>query len=141
MAKPRIYALLQRASQATKRKADQELLGSVGITAAQLGVLFCLDAKPGQQQQELARTLDVAKSAITSMVTRLEAEALVRRDPAPDDARAVQLFLTPDGESRLAAAKLVHRRLNAELYAGFSEADIALVARFLRQASLSGERS
>lgn len=141
MARPRIYALLQRAQQATKRRADQELLSSVGITAAQLGVLFCLEGAPGQQQQELARTLGVAKSAITSMVARLEAEALVRREPAPEDARAMRLFLTPEGQARLDGAKLVHRRLNAELYAGFSDAELALVARFLRHASLTGERS
>ncbi|MEZ4230175.1 MAG: MarR family transcriptional regulator [Polyangiaceae bacterium] len=141
MARPRIYALLQRAQQATKRRADHELLQAVGITAAQLGVLFCLEARPEQQQQQLARSLGVAKSAITSMVARLEAESLVARRSAPGDARAFQLALTPEGKARVARARHVHRRLNAELYAGFSDAELELVARFLRRASLLGDRS
>lgn len=138
MARPRIYALLQRAQQATKRRADQELLASVGITAAQLGVLFCLERNPGLQQQELARTLGVAKSAVTSMVGRLEAESLVQRESAPGDARAFQLSLTPEGKARLDSAKQVHRRLNAELYSGFDETELAVIARFLNHASRAG---
>jgi DNA-binding MarR family transcriptional regulator len=55
---------------------------------------------------------------MTALVTRLERAVLVRRDPDPDDARAVRVSLTADGADCLerirgSRAALIEARLAA----------------------------
>ncbi len=47
--------------------------------------------------RELARSLHIDASNLTSLVDRLEERGLVRRRPDPDDRRIRQLVLTDDG--------------------------------------------
>jgi DNA-binding MarR family transcriptional regulator len=50
---------------------------------------------------ELSGMLGLAKSSLTGLVDRTERNGLVRREPDPQDTRAVRVALTPQG-SRLA---------------------------------------
>jgi DNA-binding MarR family transcriptional regulator len=54
---------------------------------------------------ELAAVEAVAQPSMTTLVSRLERDGLVRRGPDPDDARAVRVEITPDGLERLAAIR------------------------------------
>jgi len=58
----------------------------------------------GSSQVRIARALQLAKSAITNTVQRLEERGLLRTEPDPADGRGRRVFLTPEGRARRVAA-------------------------------------
>jgi DNA-binding MarR family transcriptional regulator len=71
-----------------------------GLTPQQGQLLCVLMAQP-YGMGELSGMLGLAKSSLTGLVDRTERNGLVRREPDPQDTRAVRVALTPQG-SRLA---------------------------------------
>ncbi len=101
-------------------------------TAAQGGVLFVLDKTDGATMGELALALDLAPSAVSGLVQRMEALDWVARRPCAQDARTQRAWLLPAGRRVLPALYEALARLNRQLKAGFSEAELQTVARWLR---------
>lgn len=67
-----------------------------GITSQQGQLLCVLMAQP-YGMGELGAVLGLAKSSLTGLVDRTERNGLVRREPDPQDMRAVRVVLTPQG--------------------------------------------
>jgi len=129
-AKPRLFHLMAIA-QHRLMKATDAAFRPIGISGAQLGVLFLLEKRPGAMLKEVSDGLGINASAITALIGRMEDAGLVRRRPSEDDGRAVHIFATADGLAKIAAVKPILTRLNARLTADFSEREIATVGRFL----------
>lgn len=130
MPKPRLFHLMSLA-QHRLTKATDAAFRPIGISGAQLGVLFLLEKHPGAMLKEVSDGLGINASAITALIGRMEDAGLVRRRPSDDDGRAVHMFATAEGLAKIAAVKPVLARLNARLTADFNEREIATVARFL----------
>ncbi len=101
-------------------------------TSAQSGVLFTLNKADGATMGELAEVLDLAPSAVSGLVQRMEALQWVQRRPGPDDARTQRVWLLDAGRRLLPALKQALHQVNARLYAGFSDEELHTVARWLR---------
>jgi len=129
-AKPRLFHLMAIA-QHRLMKATDAAFRPIGISGAQLGVLFLLEKRPGAMLKEVSDGLGINASAITALIGRMEDAGFVRRRPSDDDGRAVHIFATADGLAKIAAVKPILTRLNARLTADFSEREIATVGRFL----------
>ena len=74
--------------------------------------LFSLYVRGGRKQQELADIIGADKAAAARALSRLEAAGYIRREPDPQDRRAIRVYLTDRGSelrSRLemAAAKSI----------------------------------
>ncbi|MEJ2859457.1 MULTISPECIES: MarR family winged helix-turn-helix transcriptional regulator [unclassified Saccharothrix] len=69
-----------------------------GITSQQGQLLCVLMAQP-YGMGELGAVLRLAKSSVTGLVDRTERNGLVRREQNPEDTRAVQVSLTPEGRT------------------------------------------
>ncbi|RKT69058.1 DNA-binding MarR family transcriptional regulator [Saccharothrix variisporea] len=67
-----------------------------GITSQQGQLLCVLMAQP-YGMGELGAVLGLAKSSVTGLVDRTERNGYVRREQNPEDTRAVQVSLTPEG--------------------------------------------
>jgi len=92
-----IGSLLERAVEAS------------GLSLAKLGVLRALVAKDGALPLgRLAESLCCAKSNVTQLVDRLEAEGLVRREADPEDRRSTLAVITEEGRRRYEAAGRAH---------------------------------
>ena len=128
--KPRLFHLMAIA-QHRLMKATDAAFRPIGISGAQLGVLFLLEKRPGAMLKEVSDGLGINASAITALIGRMEDAGFVRRRPSDDDGRAVHIFATADGLAKIAAVKPILTRLNARLTADFSEREIATVGRFL----------
>lgn len=102
-----------------------------GVTAAQSGLLFVLGQRDGALMGEAGAALDLGPPGISGLVDRMTAANLIRRRADPDDGRAWRLWLTPAGRAALAQSKAGLVEINARLTEGFSEAEIAVVARWL----------
>lgn len=126
----RLFYLLSLAQRRASAAADHGL-EDLGLTSVQAGALFVI--KPGRcvGLSELAGALNLAQSAASALVQRLERAGFVRREPDPGDARAVRLALTDKGEAARAQAAQRARRFNAALARGLSPAELALVSAWL----------
>ena len=127
----RLYYLLSvaqhRVSTVANRGAEQEL----GLSAAQLGALFVIEKSPDLRQSALAKALSCTKPAVTSLAQRLEDAGLTERRPCPEDGRATRLRLTRKGKRVVQKGKAHVAKLQAMLCEGYSDEEIAVVARFL----------
>ena len=74
-------------------------LSDLDIGSGQHAYLLAISDVPGCSQEMLSRLFGVDKANTARAVKRLEDKAYLRREPDPDDARALRLFLTPGGEA------------------------------------------
>jgi DNA-binding MarR family transcriptional regulator len=101
-----------------------------GLTPQQGQLLCVLMAKP-YGMGELGGVLGLAKSSLTGLVDRCAQRGLVRRGPDPEDARAVQVALTPVG-SELAEKFYVETCRRIEMLStGLNDADRDTLATLL----------
>ena len=95
----------------------------VDMTSVQFAALDGVQQQPGIDQASLAAAISFDRATIGGVIDRLEAKGLVRRDVSPDDRRARQLTLTPEGERLLAAVRPVVEALQAEILAPLTPAE------------------
>jgi DNA-binding MarR family transcriptional regulator len=131
---PRLYHLLARASHAVRQQLERRSHELIGIGTVQVGALFHLAGADGCLQKDLAAALGILPSAVSGLVDRLEARRLVERRGCGDDGRAERLYITAAGRTIAARAKPIVTDMQAVLSAGFTAAEIEVVARFLAAA-------
>ena len=73
-----------------------------GLTPVQYAAMAAVQRQPELDQRTLARTIGFDTSTIGSVIDRLEARGLMRRNASPTDRRVRLLTLTPDGDTLLA---------------------------------------
>lgn len=127
----RLFFLLSAGARRVQRWVDGELAGLGGLTQAQSGLLFFLGKDGGALIGEAAEALDVAPSAMTGLVDRMARSGLLERRPDAADGRSHRLYLTDAGRSARAVALTGLKDLNATLTEGFTEAEVATIARWL----------
>ena len=132
---PRLFNLLSRARQNLFRSADAVFTSELGYSGTQVVALFVLKSQEGCQLKDLGQLLQLKNSAVTGLVARMEENGLIVRARSVSDARAGVLHLSDLGREVLAGALPVLDSLNAQLKSGFSEAELAVVARFLIHAA------
>jgi DNA-binding MarR family transcriptional regulator len=90
----RIVRELRLSSSGSERK--------LGVSAAQRLVLQLLAEKPGSSVNDLAALTNTDQSSVSVVVRRLTGAKLVSRKAAAEDARRVELRLTPAGRRMVA---------------------------------------
>ncbi|MCW5831648.1 MAG: MarR family transcriptional regulator [Labilithrix sp.] len=126
----RLFLQLHRVNRVVASYVNKRTLEVLGVSAAQLGTLYYLAKHPECSATDLAEVLDLNKSAVSSMLRRLERAELLKRTPNPKDARASRLSLTAKGEAVRAQSLAVTRKLQSEMTQGFSDDEVDTVARF-----------
>ncbi|MDN5919421.1 MAG: MarR family transcriptional regulator [Pseudonocardia sp.] len=101
---------------------SEETVRSHGVTPQHYQLLLALKGYPEREWasvRELADRLQLRHHSVVELVNRAQAQGLVERAPHPDDARAVRVLLTHDGEQILTRLSALHRdelrRMNATL--------------------------
>jgi DNA-binding MarR family transcriptional regulator len=102
-----------------------------GHSATRAGLLMAISPERGAAMSSLGATLDLAPPGISNLVERAREAGLLERHVDPEDARAFRLTLTRSGEEARRIAVAEARRLNERLCEGFTEAELAIVARWL----------
>ncbi|WP_345429727.1 MarR family transcriptional regulator [Actinoallomurus vinaceus] len=101
-----------------------------GLTAQQ-GQLLCVLMPGPYGMTELGRTLGLAKSSLTGLVDRTMQRGLVRREPDPEDGRAVRVALTDEGGEVVEKFYAETCRRVDALPAGLPESDRETLAELL----------
>lgn len=109
-------------------RVSEEIVKGRGVTPQQYQLMLALMGYPGREWatvQELADLMQRRHHSMVELVDRAQAHGLVRRDPHPNDARAVKVSLTPEGERTLTRLSTLHRdelrRLGSALSHPFRE--------------------
>ncbi|SNT16952.1 transcriptional regulator, MarR family [Streptosporangium subroseum] len=92
------------------RVMDADLMREQRLPFSEYGTLMHLSEAPHRRMRmsELAAAGDLSLSGMTRVVTRLEAQGLVKRVKCAEDARGLNAVLTDDGLARLEQAWPTH---------------------------------
>ncbi len=128
----RLLFLMSRAHHAIKNHVAGEFAREgIGITPAQMGILFSLRMSDGLPMSELGRIIRIDNAAVTRHVDSLERAGCVRREAAPGDRRKSIIRITAKGRDEAVRCARTARRINAMLKEGFTAEEIATFTRVL----------
>ncbi|HET7792949.1 MAG TPA: MarR family transcriptional regulator [Rhizobacter sp.] len=133
--KPRLFHLVAQARQNLFRSAERVFSGELDVSGTQVVALFAIGSQEGCQLKDLTAQLQLKNSAITGLVSRMVDNGLIQRQPCEQDGRSTRLYLSDKGRAVLAQAHPLLARVNAQLTKGFSNDELAVVARFLAHAA------
>jgi DNA-binding MarR family transcriptional regulator len=91
---------------------SEETVRRHGLTPQQYQLLLALKGFPDREWatvRELAERLQLRHHSVVELVNRAQKQRLVERAGHPDDARAVRVLLTEDGDRILARLSALHR--------------------------------
>jgi DNA-binding MarR family transcriptional regulator len=91
---------------------SEEVVRSHDVTPQQYQLLLAIKGFPGREWatiRELAERLQLRHHSVVELVSRAQAQDLVRRSADPDDGRAVRVTLTAEGDQLLARLAALHR--------------------------------
>jgi DNA-binding MarR family transcriptional regulator len=129
----RAVTSIMRAHQILLADLDARLR-SFGLTFSRYEalVLLTFSASGSLPLSKIGERLQVHATSVTNVIDRLEAAALVRREPNPRDGRGVLAVLTPRGRE---VAEQATRRLNDARFGldGLDEADLDQLFSTLRR--------
>lgn len=127
-----------RVLRAAHARVEQELGGELsrrcGLTVTEFDALFALRLHPAGESRigDLLAAVPLSQPALSRLVARLEGRGLLCREPAPTDARAAHLRLTPAGNALLDDAAAIHTRVVHSAFASrFSQEEQATLLRIL----------
>lgn len=114
----------------------EKLLSKAGVDAfngAQGRILYVLWQQDGVPIAALSKQTGLAKTTLTSMLSRMEAADLITRMPDKADRRQIRVALTPYAHALHGEFDAVSARMNAIYYSGFSDAEIQTFEQSLRR--------
>jgi DNA-binding MarR family transcriptional regulator len=123
-----------RASMTMLKCASSERVLRLGLSMAQLHILYLLQRNGQMTMSRLADVLNVSLSNATGLIDRIEERGLVDRTRVPEDRRIVLIRVTPAGERILGEIdalsddllRSVLGRIDRSKLAGFAQAAAAL---------------
>ncbi|MEV0229939.1 MarR family transcriptional regulator [Nonomuraea sp. NPDC050786] len=117
---------LKRAA-AALRNAMDKALREHGLTVPQYACLELLDQQPGLSNAELARGTFVTRQSMNVVLRGLQDAALITRPAAADHGRALPAHLTPEGRSRLDAARSAVYAIERDMVAAIPQRRLAAI--------------
>jgi len=135
ISKPKLERIgLARELMTSFRARLDEQLQPLGITTAQLRVLWAVELHPGASGAEISRTCGVTPQSGQALLARLEAEGRLRRHAGETSERVRVAEVTAKGRRLLEKARHLAEALDAELWQGVGQKELATVDAILRQA-------
>lgn len=116
------------------RPMSKDSWKELGLSHAQVGMLYLLSYHKGSSVKEAADFLGITKSAVTQLADPLDAKGLIIRQNDPADRRIVRLSLTHKGGQLL--KKLARQKLDAVRAAidSLDDNDVEILCALLKKA-------
>ena len=109
-------------------------LRTIGLTPALFAVLNYLEAHEGAIQQEVGSAMGIDPSTMVSLVDQLESAGLAKRWPHPQDRRAREVLITPNGRRALKRGRELAAEVEDDVLQGLSAAERRRLVALLRKA-------
>lgn len=123
------------------RRAMDESLQPIGLTAAQFDVMQQLLHEDGLEHRVLQERLGIASPTLTNIVDGMVERALVERRMSQADARVKQLFLTEKAHELHDQLHLAGEQFVAQMFAGFSPHEVGMFLDWLDRLTANLEGS
>ena len=127
----RLFFLMNMAQKKLFRFMDQACEKELEASMTQMAALMVIASKHDCQQKDVAQTLELNKSAITGLVSRMEKNGLLARASSTEDARAVVLRVTPDGQDKSKRLQPMIATMNDIFSDELSEEEMLTILSFL----------
>jgi DNA-binding MarR family transcriptional regulator len=108
-----------------------ERLAPFGLRPKHFALLNIVAAEEGSSQQKLGERLALEPSGIVPTIDELEAQGLLERRRDPDDRRRYAVYLTPEGHTKLAEARLAAAQRAAQLLKPLDDRELELLYEML----------
>jgi DNA-binding MarR family transcriptional regulator len=118
-----------RKSIAAMKCAMSDRLVRLGISMAQLNILYTLQRNGEMPMSRLADVLNVSLSNATGLVDRMEERGLIERTRVAEDRRIVQVHITDDGVRVLEANDALTDELLRSVLADLDRPTLDVMAR------------
>ncbi len=96
-------------------------------------ILYILWQKDGIPISELSKETGLAMTTLTSMIDRMEAAGLVRRDRGDADRRKILIYLTDTAKTLQGDYDAVSEEISDIYYKGFSDEEVRQFEGYLRR--------
>lgn len=113
--------------------ASSERLVRLGISMAQLHILYTLERSGGMPMSRLADVLQVSLSNATGLIDRIEERGFVERTRVPEDRRVVLITVTDAGRRMLEEVDAISTELLRSVFARIGRTQIAGVGRAIAE--------
>jgi MarR family transcriptional regulator, temperature-dependent positive regulator of motility len=123
--------LIRRAQQ--RHAALWQELVSTDVSSVQYAALTVLGRMPGASQSELGAQLDLDRSTIADIVSRLERRGVIERTAHPIDRRRYSLSLTSAGQTEVDRLRPLVLVANDTLTEALTPADLETLHTLLSQ--------
>lgn len=123
---------INHASRLLMRHFEQRLR-PLEFGMAYLPVAIALEEHGPLLQKQLAEYAHVEQPTMAALLTRMERDGLIEREPHPDDKRATRISLSAKARRRLPEAKAQLGVVAEQAMAGFSEREHATFMALLRR--------
>jgi len=123
---------IYRAAGSVRRRAENELLSSHGLSFGGFTILWVLWVWEEMETARLAEECGVAKGTLTGMLTTLEKQGLISRNRVESDKRRVLVDLTAAGQETIAELFPKFNQFEGRMSAGLSPDEKRELARLLR---------
>ena len=111
------------------------------VTMPQLTLLDWVAESPGSGIQDIADGLGLTAPTVSVGVRRLEAAGLLERWPDPKDGRAIQTFLTAQGQTLHERARAFRREKMQRLLTGLTSEECAMLLALLEKTINAAEEA
>ena len=108
-----------------------ETFVDLDLTQKQVSALWLVSEFPGISQIELGGRLRMDRATTMTIVNRLQARDVLRRERSTSDARKQALYVTDEGAQALAKAKAAIAEHEAWLKARFSQDEVEKLVEML----------
>ncbi|MHA7628907.1 MarR family winged helix-turn-helix transcriptional regulator [Corallococcus sp. M7] len=123
---------INHASRLLMRHFEQRLR-PLEFGMAYLPVVIALEEHGPLLQKQLAEYAHVEQPTMAALLTRMERDGLIQRQPHPDDRRATRILLSAKARERLPLAKQQLGEVAEQATAGLSERERATFMSLLRR--------
>jgi MarR family transcriptional regulator, transcriptional regulator for hemolysin len=123
---------INHASRLLMRRFEQRLR-PLDFGMAYLPVVIALQEHGALLQKQLAEHAHVEQPTMAALLTRMERDGLIKREPDPCDKRATRISLSAKARARLPAAKERLTEVAEQATSGFSDRERATFIALLRR--------
>ena len=115
------------------RTLNADLLEQIGIHPGQDALLNALAAEDGRAIGSLADALGVRAPTVSKMVSRMEAQGLVRRQGSTEDSRRSHVFITEKGAELVGRIGEAWSRAETVAFARLSDRERKRLRKILKK--------
>jgi DNA-binding MarR family transcriptional regulator len=124
--------LINRSSRLALRLAEEHFR-PLGLTVAQMPVLYALMDGSSLTQQQLASLAQIEQPTMAQLLDRMDRAGLILRSSNPDDKRSSLVSLTPVALKRLPRVRESLAKSSKDMLKGLSAREIATLCSLMQR--------